>query len=90
MFFGLITAEVIGKFEETLEAIVLLAAFIPLIMDSAGNTGTQSLAVTVRGLALGTIQNGGIRKMIRREFATGAMLGLICMVVLGVMITDIL
>ncbi|GAB3793365.1 hypothetical protein GCM10028868_09670 [Virgibacillus kimchii] len=87
MYFGLITAEVIVHFEETLEAIVLLAAFIPLIMDSAGNTGTQSLAVAVRGLALGTIHKGSVGKMIRREFGTGIMLGLICMVVLGVIIT---
>ncbi|WP_059106104.1 magnesium transporter [Shouchella shacheensis] len=89
MFFGLITAEVIGQFEETLEAIVLLAAFIPLIMDSAGNTGTQSLAVAVRGLALGTINKKGVGKMIRREFGTGVMLGLICMLVLGITVTFI-
>ncbi|MCK0471838.1 magnesium transporter [Halalkalibacter sp. APA_J-10(15)] len=87
MFFGLITAEVIGQFEDTLEQIVLLAAFIPLIMDSAGNTGTQSLAVAVRGLALGTIKKGTIAKMIRREFGTGIMLGLICMLVLSITVT---
>src|SRR5699024_179949 len=55
MFFGLLTAGVIGQFEETLEQVVLLAAFVPMIMDSAGNVGTQSLTVSVRGLALGTI-----------------------------------
>ncbi|MBP1970625.1 magnesium transporter [Virgibacillus natechei] len=87
MFFGLITAEIIGQFEETLEQIVLLAAFIPLIMDSAGNTGTQSLAVAVRGLALGTIHKKSIGKMIRREFGTGVMLGLICMIMLAAIIT---
>lgn len=87
MFFGLITAEIIGQFEETLEQIVLLAAFIPLIMDSAGNTGTQSLAVAVRGLALGTIHKKSIGKMIKREFGTGVMLGLICMIMLAATIT---
>ncbi|GAE33314.1 magnesium transporter [Halalkalibacter akibai] len=87
MFFGLITAGVIGQFEETLEEIVLLAVFIPLIMDSAGNTGTQSLAVAVRGLALGTIKRGSIGKMVKRELGTGIMLGLICMAVLSVTVT---
>lgn len=87
MFFGLITAEVIGQFEETLEAIVLLAVFIPMIMDSAGNVGTQSLAVAVRGLALGTIEKGGFWRMIRRELSAGVMLGLICMVLITIMIT---
>ncbi|WP_368503675.1 magnesium transporter [Alkalihalophilus sp. As8PL] len=87
MFFGLITAEVIGQFEETLEAIVLLAAFIPLLMDSAGNTGTQSLAVAVRGLALGTVEKDGVGKMLKRELGTGLMLGFICMLVIATIVT---
>lgn len=87
MFFGLITGGIIGQFEETLEAVVLLAAFIPMIMDSAGNVGTQSLAVSVRGLALGTIERSSYGKIIRREFSTGAMIGLICMVLIIIMIS---
>src|SRR5699024_10628356 len=79
MFFGLVTGSVIGWFEDTLESVVLLAVFIPLIMDSAGNVGTQSLGVAVRGLALGTIEKGHFWKMIRREFSTGAMIGVVCM-----------
>src|SRR5699024_6211391 len=86
MFFGLITGSVIGSFEETLEAIVLLAVFIPMIMDSAGNVGTQSLGVAVRGLALGTIEKGSFVKIIRRELSTGALIGLICMVLITALI----
>lgn len=86
MFFGLITAGVIGQFEETLEQVVLLAAFVPMIMDSAGNVGTQSLTVAVRGLALGTIEQGNWWKMIRREFNTGIMIGLISMIVITLVI----
>jgi magnesium transporter len=78
MFFGLITAGVIDQFEETLNKIVLLAAFIPLLMGSAGNAGTQSLAVVVRGLALGTIEKKGLARTLFREFSTGMMIGLIC------------
>src|SRR5699024_3750733 len=66
MFFGLITGGVIGQFEETLESVVLLAAFIPMIMDSGGNVGTQSLAVSVRGLALCTIEKNSFWRMVRR------------------------
>lgn len=87
MFFGMITASIIGFFEDTLESVVLLAVFIPLIMDSAGNTGTQSLAVAVRGLAVGTITRDDIGKMIKRELGIGALLGLICMILLATMIT---
>jgi magnesium transporter len=86
MFLGLITASVIGQFEETLQTIVVLSVFIPLIMDSAGNTGTQALAVVVRGLALGTIDRSGIGRMIKREFGTGIMLGLICAVTLFILV----
>ncbi|SDI64946.1 magnesium transporter [Natribacillus halophilus] len=76
MFLGLITAGMIEQFEETLEAIVLLAAFIPIIMDSGGNTGTQSLAVIVRGLSTGALDHIGVLKIIWREFKTGMMIGL--------------
>lgn len=86
MFFGLITASVIGRFEETLESIVLLAVFMPLIMDSAGNVGTQSLAVAVRGLALGNVQKGGFWRMIRRELSAGIILGLISMVLITILV----
>lgn len=86
MFFGLITGGVIGQFEETLESVVLLAAFIPMIMDSGGNVGTQSLAVSVRGLALGTIEKNSLWRMVRREFTTGAMIGLICMVLIAALV----
>ncbi len=89
MFFGLITANVIGQFEETLEAVVLLAAFIPMIMDSAGNVGTQSLAVAVRGLALGNLEKGGFWRMIRRELSAGFILGLICMISITLIISVI-
>lgn len=82
MFFGLITANIIGQFEETLEQIVLLAAFMPLIMGTAGNTGTQSLAVAVRGLATGSIEKTGVWKIVKRELGTGTMLGVVCMIVL--------
>ncbi|QKS72826.1 magnesium transporter [Paenalkalicoccus suaedae] len=78
MLFGLITANVIGFFEETLETIVLLAAFIPMIMGSAGNTGTQALAVVVRGLAVGTIDRSRFFYIIKKEFGTGALLGITC------------
>ncbi|PRO66103.1 magnesium transporter [Alkalicoccus urumqiensis] len=78
MFLGMITADVIGRFEETLEAVVLLAAFIPLIMGSAGNTGTQALAVTVRVLAMEEVRRKDLFGLLRREFGTGVMLGVVC------------
>lgn len=64
MFPGMVTSGVIGQFENTLESVVMLAAFMPMLMDSGGNVGTQSLAVSVRGLALGTIEMKNLWRMI--------------------------
>ncbi len=86
MLFGMITANIIGAFEETLEAVVLLSAFIPLIMDSAGNTGTQALTVSVRNLALGNIGPGTILRTLWRELGTGFLLGLACALLLMIVI----
>lgn len=87
MFLGMITASTIGGFEETLETIVLLAVFMPLVMGSAGNAATQSLVVTVRSIALGTINRKNVMKMVRREFGTGVILGVVCMIVIFGVIT---
>lgn len=87
MFLGMITASTIGGFEETLETIVLLAVFMPLVMGSAGNAATQSLVVAVRSIALGTINRKNVMKMVRREFGTGVILGVVCMIVIFGVIT---
>lgn len=86
MFLGLITGSVIGRYEDTLESVVLLAVFIPMIMDSAGNIGTQALGVSVRGLALNQIKKGAFIKTIFREFLIGAIIGLLCMILIALLI----
>lgn len=50
LILGLITGSVISYFEETLESVVILAGFMPMIMGTAGNIGTQSLAVAVKNM----------------------------------------
>jgi magnesium transporter len=75
LFIGLIAGNIIAQFEETLEAVVILAVFIPMIADMAGNTGTQSLAVVVRGLALGKFRAGQVWRLLRREAGVGMILG---------------
>src|SRR5699024_6163322 len=86
MFAGLMTSGVIGRFEETLESVVILAAFMPMLMDSGGNVGTQSLAVSVRGLALGSIKMKNIWRMIMRELTIGFLIGFSCMVLITILI----
>ena len=54
-FLGMITATILGSFEDTLSKVALLAAFIPIISGMSGNSGTQSLAVSVRNISTGEI-----------------------------------
>lgn len=50
LFIGIIASMIIGRFEKTIDAIPILSMFLPMILDMAGNVGTQSLAVTIRYL----------------------------------------
>lgn len=77
---GMLTANLIGAFEATIEKVALLAAFIPLIAGTAGNSGTQALAVAVRGIATRDIEDESKFKLLLREAGTGLMTGFICAV----------
>ena len=86
LFLGMFTASLIGQFEETLEQVAILAIFIPLIAGMAGNTGTQSLAVAVRGLATGDFGGQGKLKLMLREATTGLITGTTCGIVITLVI----
>src|SRR5690625_471886 len=86
LFLGLFTASLIGQFEDTLEQVAILAIFMPLIAGMAGNTGTQSLAVAVRGLATGEFVNRGKLKLMVKETSTGLMIGSVCGITIMVVI----
>ena len=78
LFLGMMTASLTGQFEQTLDQIAILAVFMPLIMGMAGNTGTQSLAVVVRGIATGGFGDQSKWRLIIREAGTGLITGAIC------------
>jgi magnesium transporter len=80
---GILSGSVIGVFESTLEAIVMLAVFIPVIMDMGGNVGTQSSTIFVRGLATGEIDASEVWPYFFREIKIGMVMGVIC----GIMIS---
>ncbi|MFD2045365.1 magnesium transporter [Ornithinibacillus salinisoli] len=86
LFLGMLTASLIGQFENTLNEVGYLAIFIPLIAGMAGNTGTQALAVAVRGLATGEYGNSGKLSLILREAGTGLITGTVCGIVITVVI----
>lgn len=75
-----IAAAVVGIFEHTLEQIVLLAVFLPVLAGQSGNTGCQALAVTLRAMTLGELKDGKEWKALAKEaclgLANGALVGL--------------
>ena len=74
---GLLAGGVIEQFEDTLEAVVALAFFVPVIMDMGGNVGTQASTIFVRGLALGQIDDRNAFRYFAREGFIGLLIGLI-------------
>tara|TARA_R110001592_G_scaffold337300_1_gene623645 strand:- start:263351 stop:264499 length:1149 start_codon:yes stop_codon:yes gene_type:complete len=69
-------ALVVGIFEDTIAQIIVLAVFLPVLAGQSGNTGCQALAITLRGLTLGELQNYPIRKLYMKEITLGALNGL--------------
>ncbi|MGF2614248.1 magnesium transporter [Rossellomorea vietnamensis] len=78
LFIGLVSGSIIASFEETLSQAVALAFFMPMIAGMTGNTGTQSLAVVVRGLASRDIDTKTVMKLIGREFWVAIIIGITC------------
>lgn len=74
---GFLAGGVIGVYEDTLEAVVILAFFIPVVMDMGGNVGTQSSTIFIRGVVLGHIDKSNVVRRITKETVVGALIGLL-------------
>lgn len=78
LFLGeMLTATAMGFFEEEIEKAVVLALFVPLIISSGGNSGSQASTLVIRALALGEITLRDWWHVMRREVISGLGLGLI-------------
>jgi len=73
-------AYVVGIFEDTIAQVVLLAVFLPVLAGQSGNTGCQSLAVTLRGMTLGESDHYSMRNILQKE----ALLGLFNGILVGI------
>lgn len=73
----LVSGMVLKGFEASLDAVVGLAFFIPMLMSSGGNTGAQSSSMIIRGLAVGEIRLKHFIRVIGKEMMTGLVLGLL-------------
>lgn len=72
-----LTENIIGKFEDVLQAVALLAASIPMLMDTGGNAGSQSSTLIIRGIALGEIELGDYLKVLIKELRVSLLVGTI-------------
>ncbi|HZK18858.1 MAG TPA: magnesium transporter, partial [Clostridia bacterium] len=71
------TGGIIRRYEEVLGTVIILAAFIPMLMDTGGNAGSQSSTLVIRGLALGEIKLRDVWKVIWKEFRVSLVVGVV-------------
>jgi len=73
---------VVAIFQGTVDKLVILATFLPVLAGQSGNTGCQALAVTVRGITLGDVRAGGGKSLVTKEMllgiANGTVTGILC------------
>ena len=76
-----LAAAVVGIFQGTIDRLVILAMFLPVLAGQSGNTGCQALAVTLRGMTLGELDAGKARILVMKEavlgFFNGGIVGII-------------
>jgi len=70
------TGRIINKFNDVLQAVVILASFIPMLMDTGGNSGSQSSTLIIRGLATGEMSVEDAGKIFWKEIRIGIIVGL--------------
>ncbi|MBU0968031.1 MAG: magnesium transporter [Proteobacteria bacterium] len=80
---AMLSSFTVSRFQDTISSYVMLAALMPIIAGLGGNAGTQTLAVTVRGIALGKIPVGRGREIIMREASVGLLNGAIIGLLVG-------
>jgi len=70
-----VAGAVVAIFQDTVDRLVILALFLPVLAGQSGNTGCQALAVTLRGMTLGELKAGAERALVLKEASLGALNG---------------
>ncbi len=93
LVFGLVVSSVVGIFEQVISGLTLIVCFQSLVLDMAGNVGTQSLAVTIRVLMDENLYFKDKIRLVGREvrigFCNGFLLGVLSFIIIGLYITFI-
>jgi magnesium transporter len=86
-----IAAGVVGMFQETLDRLLILTIFLPVLADQSSNTGSQALAITLRGLIQGDLKTVKEKALIRKEailgLLNGALIGMVAAIGMYVVAT---
>ena len=75
LFASVFSTFILSKAEATISTIAVLTVFMPMITAGAGNAGSQTTALLIRGLSLGTIKTKDFFKALRKEFFVGILVG---------------
>lgn len=86
MFTSIVTGLIIAKYEEAFTALPLLVSFLPMLMDTSGNSGAQASALVIRGLATGDLTVRDYLKVLWKEFRISILCSIALAVVNGIRI----
>lgn len=78
LFIGMLTSTLLSAFEDTINKVAALAFFMPMIAGMTGNTGTQSLALVIRGLSSGQLTRDKYKQILKQEGAVGIIIATVC------------
>lgn len=81
MISGTVSSAIISGYESVLSSVVILSSFIPLLMDTGGNAGSQASTLIIRGMALGEIEMKDALSVIWKEFRVGILCGFLLSVI---------
>ena len=80
---AILASSAISLFEATLDKLVALAILMPIVASMGGVAGSQTLTVVIRGMALGQIEKSNLRWLMSKEFAVGALNGILYALLVG-------
>jgi len=91
LFTAFVAAAVVGLFQGTIDRLLILTVFLPVLAGQSGNTGSQALANALRGIALGDLKSGKEKELVRKEallgLLNGAIIGLVAAIAMYVVAT---
>ena len=82
---AIMAAATVGLFQDTIQKMVILAAYMPIVAGMGGNAATQTITVIVRGMALGEVQKRNIGKIFLKEIGMSILNGIVLGIIIGLL-----